>query len=739
MTTPERHSLLRRLSRRYLDPDADMEGLEPFLDAIDEALKQADADRLMLERSMDLSSRELIQANQEMRAVFLAFPDLFFRINREGVILESRGGTEDDLFLPIHRLKGKRLQDIPNVGVGSAFADAIEQAQGSNELVSFDYSMEADGARRYYEARLMPFSSADEAVVMVRNISDLRRIERLRTHQSGILSAIAAGAPTDEVLRLAVGLIDQQAGLIGSVFLLDPDRFTLHSAATYQLPDFYCEAIDGMRIGPDIASCGAACYSRQRTVVEDIQTHPNWVPYRELASQAELAACWSEPIIDSSGTVQGTLAIYSRSVRGPGEYESELMRTAARLAAIALEKEQAELRERSLNTQLARAERIESVGVLAAGVAHDLNNILGPVVAYPDLMLDMVPPESEFVDLLGQIRDSAMRAAAVIQDLLTLARRGTTGSETVAPCDVIDEYVGSAGFRQLRERRPDVEVTVGCADDLPTISGTGRHLSQAIMNLALNAFEAMPSGGALSIEAHLEYVEEPVRGYDSVSQGDYVVISVSDTGRGIAREDLDHVFEPFYSKKTLGLSGSGLGLAVVYGVVKDFHGYIDVDTELGRGTAFKLYFPVSQDESPSAETPLTDASGTESILVVDDERRQRELADKLLSSLGYTVTTANGGRAAVEFLKQASVDLVVLDMVMEEGFDGLDTYREIIELHPGQPCVIASGFSETDRVREAQELGAGEYVRKPYTMESIGAAVRRQLDEVAARKAAPLG
>ncbi|MBA4394516.1 MAG: hybrid sensor histidine kinase/response regulator, partial [Desulfobacca sp.] len=225
--------------------------------------------------------------------------------------------------------------------------------------------------------------------------------------------------------------------------------------------------------------------------------------------------------------------------------------------------------------------------------------------------------------------------------------------------------------------------------------------------------------------------DKPIPGYEETREGEYVLLMVSDTGSGIPQADLRRIFEPFYTKKVMGRSGTGLGLAVVWGTVKDHNGYIDVRSKEGKGSTFTLYFPVTREvlmeerKSPSR----TDYLGQgESILVVDDIKEQRSLAANMLGSLGYQVNTVASGEEAVETLKSKPVDLLVLDMIMDPGIDGLETYKRILEIRPGQKAIIVSGFSETDQVRRAQALGAGPYVRKPYVLEKIGMAVRRELD-----------
>ena len=261
--------------------------------------------------------------------------------------------------------------------------------------------------------------------------------------------------------------------------------------------------------------------------------------------------------------------------------------------------------------------------------------------------------------------------------------------------------------------------------------GSPVHLSKTVMNLVSNAAEAMPNGGKIVISTQVQYVDRPIRGHDDIEEGDYVTLSVSDAGVGIPPEDVKKIFEPFYTKKVLGRSGTGLGMAVVWWTLKDHNGYIDVQTEEGKGTRFTLYFPATRQELTKDTSPLQSdeyMGKGESILVVDDVKEQREIASMILEKLGYSVTSVSSGEGAVDYMKCSSADLLVLDMIMDPGIDGLETYRRIRKLHPQQRAVLVSGFSETKRVKKAQGLGAGSYVRKPYSLEKIGVAIRAELD-----------
>jgi len=384
---------------------------------------------------------------------------------------------------------------------------------------------------------------------------------------------------------------------------------------------------------------------------------------------------------------------------------------------------------KKLQERLERAQRMEALGILAGGVAHDLNNMLGPLVGYPELILMKLPDDSPFRKQLTRVSNAAHEAAEVVQDLLTLARRGRYEMAPTNINSVVEAYLDSPNYARLTESHPNVNVKVQLDPEIENISGSTSHLSKVIMNFVVNAYDAMPDGGTLTIETSQGNLEKLKGGHDKIIPGEYVTLRIRDTGQGIEEKDLSKIFEPYYSKKKMGRSGSGLGLSVVYGVIKDHKGYYDIFTKVGVGTEFVVYFPVSGQPVEEAREKEAANEGSESVLVVDDVEDQREMAADLLTSLGYRVTTAATGREALKMLQKQRTDLVVLDMIIEKDFDGLDTYREMVKLYPDQKAIIVSGFSATDRVHEAQELGAGEYLKKPYTREAIGRAVRSELDK----------
>lgn len=392
-----------------------------------------------------------------------------------------------------------------------------------------------------------------------------------------------------------------------------------------------------------------------------------------------------------------------------------------------------------LLSQLQQAQKMEAIGTLAGGVAHDLNNILSGIVSYPELLLMDLPAESPMRDSIKTIHESGKKAAAIVQDLLTLARRGVSTSEVVNLNDIISEYLMSPEFNKLETFHPLVEIKVRLDSSLLNIKGSPVHLSKTVMNLVSNAAEAMPEGGTINLRTENRYIDKPISGYDDINEGDYVLFTVSDHGVGIAVEEIHKIFEPFYSKKVMGRSGTGLGMAVVWGAVKDHKGYIQVESEPNKGTSINIFIPITRKEKAGDQKSkqLADLKGNgESILVVDDVKEQREIASKILSQLGYSVTVAKSGEDAVKLMGNETADLIVLDMIMPPGIDGLETYERIISRHPNQKAIIVSGFSETKRVKKTLELGAGTYVRKPYTIEAIGTAVRAELEKEKGQKAA---
>jgi len=394
-------------------------------------------------------------------------------------------------------------------------------------------------------------------------------------------------------------------------------------------------------------------------------------------------------------------------------------------------RKKAEKEKMELEEKLFRSQKMESLGLLAGGVAHDLNNVLSGIVSYPELILMDLPEDSKFRNPIETMQESGHRAAAIVQDLLTVARGVATTKEVLSLNDLIGDYLNSPELNKLKQFHPTVTVKTNLDTNLLNVNGSHVHIRKVMMNLVSNASEAIEGSGNVTISTTNRYVDRPLKGYDDVNIGEYVVLSVSDDGQGISSDDLERIFEPFYTKKVMGRSGTGLGLAVVWNTVQDHKGYIDV-TSGENGTTFELYFPITRDEISDKDLsiPLKDYKGNqETILVVDDMENQREISCKMLDKLGYKTKAVSSGEKAVEYLKENSVDLIMLDMIMDPGINGRETYERIIKIHPKQKAIIISGFAQTDEVKKTQKLGAGRYIKKPITLEKIGIAVKKELEK----------
>jgi len=374
-----------------------------------------------------------------------------------------------------------------------------------------------------------------------------------------------------------------------------------------------------------------------------------------------------------------------------------------------------------LQEKLKQSERMESLGLLAGGVAHDLNNVIGPIMTYPDLIkMDLAEGKSVEKDL-DTIKFSAQRAADVISDLLALTRRGQYKMEPIDLNDIVNDYLSSAEYGTSKRLHSQVVTDIQLSDDPLFFKGSQAHLPKIVLNLVINAFESMSEGGVLTITTS----STSVKGEDlidkQISEGRYILLTIEDQGEGISEKNISLIYDPFFTTKMKsGKSGTGLGLSVVYNVLEDHGAHIDVVSKLGVGTKFCIYFPETMDKAKRIEKKNEMVIGSGNILVVDDREEHRDLATRILTKLGYDVKSVDSGQETVKYLKNHQADLIWLDMILEDDMDGLDTYKEIIKINPDQKTIIVSGYSESDRVKEAGELGVEGFIQKPYSIDEIG-------------------
>jgi two-component system, cell cycle sensor histidine kinase and response regulator CckA len=384
---------------------------------------------------------------------------------------------------------------------------------------------------------------------------------------------------------------------------------------------------------------------------------------------------------------------------------------------------------KQLENRLIQAKKMEIVAALAGGVAHDLNNILTNIVSYPDLLLLDMPKENPHETIIKSIRKSGEKAAEIVQDLLTLARRGVAVEKIICLNTVVQEYLHSPEYDRIRRDFPDVVIRTEPSEDLLNIKGSPVHIFKVVMNLVNNAAEAMPAGGEIILQTKTAVLDAPIDGYTTIPGGEYCRLSVMDNGVGISKEDVKQIFEPYFTKKQMGKSGSGLGMTVVWVTMQDHGGYVNVKSREGAGTRFDLYFPATHEvteTTPTTRVALDDYTGSERILVVDDSPMQQEISSKMLGKLGYTVALVSSGGDAVQYLKETGADLIILDL--GGGMDGLDTYNCLAAEYPKQKIIIVTGFPDPEHSEALQKLGAAAAIKKPFSMEQIGLAVRKELD-----------
>lgn len=391
---------------------------------------------------------------------------------------------------------------------------------------------------------------------------------------------------------------------------------------------------------------------------------------------------------------------------------------------------QAEEEKLAMELQLQRAQKMEAIGLLAGSVAHDLNNILSAIVGYPELLLLDLPQDSELRQPLEATKEAGERATAVVADLLTVARGIASTKEPRDLNVLIREYLKSPEFLKLQANHPYVQFEQQLAPTLPAILCSPSHINKSIMNLVTNGAEAIEKSGTVSLATRCHTPTQSWAHKHGLELMDYVVLSISDTGGGIQEQDIDHIFEPFYTKKMMDHnSGTGLGLSIVWNAMQDHQGAVIVSRS-DNTTTFDLHFPATDQTISAPNKPVRDMrlqGKGEIILVVDDEPQQRNLARRMLELLGYEVACQASGENALAYLQDHQVDLVLIDMLMPPGMNGRQTYEQMVELKPGQKAVIASGFSESDDVKAALKLGAGGFIQKPYSINQLGRAIQAAL------------
>jgi signal transduction histidine kinase/ActR/RegA family two-component response regulator len=397
---------------------------------------------------------------------------------------------------------------------------------------------------------------------------------------------------------------------------------------------------------------------------------------------------------------------------------------------IAKLKENEEMREKVI-----KAKKMEVMGMLAGGVAHDLNNILTGVLTYPDILLMDMEKDHPYRKHLKIIKDSAERAAAIVKDLVTISKEHATEKSAVNIKKFIREYLNTPDFKKLRNEYPNVKVSTVIDKNLDNILGSKAHVEKIIANLTINAVEAIGKDnekGLVKISAKNVFVSSHCEDFPACKPGNFVEIQIEDNGTGISKENLNKVFQPFFTTKFLGRSGTGLGLSVVLNTVINHNGSIKVNSDGKSFTKFTILLPSTKNKEQQEKQlkSLDELYGNqETILIVDDEVNQRIILEDLCKILNYKVKVARSGEEGIRLLKKYKADLVILDMLMPPGINGKETYKRMLKINPKQKAIISTGYSANKDVNETLKMGASAMLNKPYTVEKIGLAIKKALTE----------
>ena len=394
------------------------------------------------------------------------------------------------------------------------------------------------------------------------------------------------------------------------------------------------------------------------------------------------------------------------------------------------ERVQAEQVKMALQEKLARANRLEALGLMAGSVAHDLNNILTAVVSYPEILLKQMQEQDPYYEEIKKIQEAGKRAAAVVADLVSVARGKKTKPPPLDLNEQILSHLESIEHNERLSEYPGVVIDTGLQANLQSCFCSPQRVHKILLNLIGNGLEAIGHDGIIRIGTENTKFAKPVMRDQTMRVGYYVKMVVTDNGEGISPEDLEHIFDPFYSTKQSGRSGTGLGLAIVWNSVMESDGWVEAFSDK-TGTRFEVYLPASGEEP--AVKPLEprkqDNGGGETILLVDDELEQNETMQKMLSSIGYKAFCATTSEQALGFLRSCRVDLVILDMIMEDDLDGCQLYRKMLDISPDQRALVISGYSDSQKMEEARSLGISTILEKPVTLPVVSRAIKQLLEE----------
>lgn len=594
-------------------------------------------------------------------------------------------------------------------------------------------ALRADGREIPVEVRLRKVSDSggNYVIASVRDVSEIRTLSEKLKSSNRILEQIASGQPLAKIVEEVVESIERtHPDLTCAISFLDRTTQKLYVLSAPRLPLRFVQAIAGMQIREGNGSCATAVLRNESVIVVDTSIDPSWAAWRELARQYHLPACWSEPIRDPSGQVAGTLAVYPNTSRTPTVREIEGMHLATHLAGIAMEREAHAEQLRDQEARLLQKQKLEAVGTLAGGVAHEFNNLLQIILGYTACALQGLEPNEQRQRDLNQVRLAAEHATSLSRQLLSYSRPQSSSRRPVDANALVTELQRTLAPLLGAE----IDLIVQCDAQQSQVFADQEQLRQVLLNLCLNARDAMPTGGSIRIATQDTLIDDAAASRrDLKSPGRYVSVSVTDTGSGMPAAIRARVFEPFFTTKEPG-KGTGLGLSVAYGIVRSHQGDIDVESELDRGTSFHVLLPgiegpsaIEFPASPSAE--VSRLRGGETILLAEDDARVRALVSRMLLAAGYTVLAAEDGERALEMFQthREQIGLLILDLSMPR-LNGRALAEQIWTQMPELPTIFLTGYDPDSLASQDLDKRGGAILTKPVEATLLLETVRTSLD-----------
>ena len=681
-------------------------------------------------------SQELVAGQQEelriKAAQIDAADDAILQIDQEGRLISFNQALCTMTGYSRDELAGLRLHDIKPPESAAEILPNIKLLLERHQATFESAYLTKEGRVLPIEVRSRAMESKGRPLILsiVREVTQRKRDEMREQSRLKILEEMARGAALPGLLELIVHFVEQETpGALCSVLLADESGTRLIHGAAPSLPDAYNKAVNGLRIAEGMGSCGTAAFSRQRVVVEEIDGHPYWKGFT-AAHDAGLHACWSEPVLAPNGNLLGTFAMYYREARAPLADEIQLIESAAHLASIAIGRVREETHRVKLEEQLLHIQKIEAIGQLAGGVAHDFNNLLTPIIVYADMLKRALPDNHAQVSRVEGILAAAHKAKELTRKLLSFGRKQMLCTEVLDLNQIIDAFLDI----MQHTIRDNIAIEVALAPGGAWLQADRGQLEQVLLNLAVNAQDAIEGNGTISISTgHVLLDDEFVRQRHGMPPGPYILLVFKDTGCGMCEETLLHIFEPFFTTKPVG-HGTGLGLATVYGIVKQHEGQIEVRSRTGKGTSFSIYLPASAQARPAFGVVYPVAqqdpafSGNTTILLVEDNQMVREMIVDLLESNKFRVLAADTPMKAQEIERThgGTIDLMVTDVIMP-GMNGMELYESLRGRRPAMPVIYMSGYTSDVAVHDDALEDEVMFLHKPFTSEQFMEKARRAL------------